>query len=138
MGKINWARVLLGGLAAGAIVLAIDFCVNGLILGSQWQAVLKALGQIQSPSSLIIFIAWAFLAGISTIWLYAAARPRFGSGARTAVITGFAFWIFGFALPTLGLLSFGLFPLHLLLLSALAGAAESILGSLAGGWIYRE
>jgi len=53
MGNINWARVLLGGLVAGAIILAIDFRVNGRILGSQWQAVLKALGQIQSPRSLI-------------------------------------------------------------------------------------
>ena len=138
MGKINWNRVCIGGLLAGAIILVIDFLVNGVLFGAEWHASLKALGQAPSPGSLILFIVWAFVAGICAIWLYAAARPRFGPGPKTAVITGFAFWIFAGALPTVGLYSFGVFPVHLLIYAACAGFVEDILGSLAGARVYNE
>lgn len=138
MGKINWVRVLPGGLLGGVIIIAIDIFVNGVIFGDEWQAALKALGHSPSPSGLVYLVIFGFLAGISMVWLYAAARPRFGPGAKTAVLTGFAFWIFGYALPALGHLGFGLFPPRLLIISALTGLAEAILASLAGAWLYKE
>jgi hypothetical protein len=138
MSKINWERVLLGGLLGGVIIVVIDIFVNGVLFGAEWQAALKSLGHAPSPSGLIILVIWAILAGIGATWLYAAARPRFGPGPKTAVITGFAFWIFGFALPTIGLLSFHVFPPRLPLISAAGGLAEAILASLVGAWIYKE
>ena len=51
--------------------------------------------------------------GIAAIWLYAAARPRFGAGPKTAGLTGFTYWIMGYALPTLGQIPVGLFPKRL-------------------------
>lgn len=41
--------------------------------------------------------AWFFVCvdlamGIWAIWLYAAIRPRYGPGPRTAIIAGFAWW----------------------------------------------
>jgi hypothetical protein len=138
MGKINWARVFLGGLLAGVIIIAVDFFTNGIVLGRDWEAAMKALGRTMSPGTLVVFVIWGFLAGISAIWLYAAARPRFGPGAKTAAFTGFAFWIFGYALPNLGQLGFGLFPQRLIIVSTLAGLVEVILASVAGAWLYKE
>src|SRR5215469_6745591 len=51
--------------------------------------------------------------GVAAIWLYAAARPRFGAGPKTAGLTGFTYWIMGYALPTLGQIPVGLFPKRL-------------------------
>lgn len=102
MGKINWARVLLGGLLAGVTINAVEFFLNGVVLARDWEAVMKAFGRTMAPSALVVFFIGGFLAGISAIWLYAAARPRFGPGAKTATLTGFAFWIFSYALPGLG------------------------------------
>ena len=66
-------------------------------------------------------------------------RPiRAAPGAKTAALTGFAFWIFGYALPTLGHLAFALFPPRLLVISTLAGLVEVILASVAGAWLYKE
>lgn len=138
MGKINWGRVFFGGLLAGVVVLAIDMLVNGVLFGNEWVAAYKKLGHAPQPSGLIILVAWAMLVGISVTWLYAAACPRFGPGPATAVKTGFAFWIFGYGLPTIGLLSFHIFPPHLPLVSCAGGMAESILASLAGAWMYKE
>jgi hypothetical protein len=33
------------------------------------------------------------VAGIWAVWLYAAIRPRYGSGHRTAAIAGFSWWL---------------------------------------------
>src|SRR5215831_16284290 len=49
----------------------------------------------------------------AAIWLYAAARPRFGAGPKTAGLTGFTYWIMGTALPTLGQIPVGLFSKRL-------------------------
>jgi hypothetical protein len=139
MGKINWARVILGGLFAGVIVNLSEFLVNGVLLSRDWQAAMEALGRSTPPKSfLAILVTWGFLAGISIVWLYAAARPRFGPGPKTALLTGFAFWFFSYALPSFGQLAFGLFPRHLVAIGALAGLVEVIIASLAGAWLYQE
>lgn len=138
MGKINRGRVLLGGLVAGVIFIVVDFLMNGVVLAHDWEAALKALGLTPSPNALVYFVIWALLAGIGAIWLYAAVRPRFGPGPKTALLAGLAFWIFDDALPTLGKLAFGLFPLRLLLIGAVVGLAEGMVASLAGAWIYKE
>jgi hypothetical protein len=138
MGKINWGRVFLGGLAGGVIVLGIDILVNGVLFGAEWKAAFEKLGYPPAPSGIIVLAVWALLVGLSIAWLYAATRPRFGPGPATAVKTGFAFWIFGYGLPAIGLVSLHVFPTHLPLISAAGGIVESILASLVAGWTYRE
>ncbi len=60
-------------------------------------------------------------------------RPiRAAPGAKTAALTGFAFWIFSYALPTLGRWAFCPFPQRLLFIGTLAGLVEVILASVAG------
>ena len=101
MGKINWTRVLLGGLVAGFIINIFEYVTNGVLLAAEWDAAMKALGRHLSVSAIAVFIVGGFIGGIAAIWLYAAARPRFGAGPKTAALTGFAYWVIGYALPTL-------------------------------------
>jgi hypothetical protein len=139
MGKINWARVIMGGLLAGVIINAAEFFIQGVVLGRAWEAAMKALGRPPMGASAdVIFVVGGFVAGISAVWLYAAARPRFGPGPKTAACTGFAFWVIGYALPTLGQWAFKLFPGRLLIIGLLAGLVEIILASVAGAWLYKE
>ena len=53
-------------------------------------------------------------------------------------LTGFAFWIFVYVLPTLGNWALGLFPKRLLVIGVLVGLVEVILASVAGAWLYKE
>lgn len=138
MGKINWGRVFLGGIVAGLIINIFEYVLNGVILTRDWQAAMAALGRTMAPSAVAVFVLWGFLAGISAIWLYAAARPRFGASAKTALLTGFAFWFFSYALPNLGQWALHLFPHHLIAIGTLVGLVEVLIGSVAGAALYKE
>ena len=136
--EINWTRVLLGGLLAGVIINAFEFVTNGVVLASQWEAAMKALGRSMSGSALMAFTILGFLTGITAVLLYARARPSFGPGAKTAVLTAFVLWIVGYALPSFSFNAMGLLPKRLLLISTIVGLLEVILASVAGAWLYKE
>jgi hypothetical protein len=138
MGKINWGRVFLGGLLAGVVINVFEYVTNGVVLATEWDAAMKALGRQMSSGAICAFIVWGFLTGIAAIWLYAAARPRFGPGPGTAALTGFGYWLIGYVLPNFGLLAMGLFPRRLLVIGTMVGLVEIIVASAAGAWAYKE
>jgi hypothetical protein len=41
-------------------------------------------------------VVTSFIVGILLVWIYAAIRPRFGPGMRTATKAGLVVWAFGF------------------------------------------
>jgi hypothetical protein len=89
------------------------------------------------PSAAIwIFALEALGMGIAAVWLYAALRPRFGPGPRTAVLSGLGYWVIGYALPAVGIGQTGLFPVRLLAITHLGGLVEIIAASMAGAWLY--
>lgn len=143
MGKINWARVFLGGLLAGVIINVFEFVANGVFLAPEWQTMMKALGRdtFPSPDGAIIFLLWGFLSGIGVIWLYAAIRPRFGQGVKTAILAGFAFWILTTVLRTIDDAGVGqpfLYPPRLLVTLVVVCLLQFLAASLAGAWVYKE
>ena len=138
MGKINWTRVLLGGLVAGVVINVFEFIENGVVLAREWEAAMKALGHTFSTSAIGIFVLWGFLGGITAVWLYGAIRPRYGAGPRTAAIAGFGYWYAGYFLPFLGMMADGLFPTRLLVIGIVVGLVEVVVGTELGAWLYRE
>jgi hypothetical protein len=143
MAKINWARVLLGGLLAGVIINIFEFVTNGVFLDGQWHAMMKALGRTTFPnaSGAVILLIWGFLSGIGAIWLYAAVRPRFGLGMKTAVLSGFAFWILTTVLRTIDDAGVGypfLYPPRLLITLVAVCLLQYVAASVAGAWVYKE
>src|SRR5260370_35171888 len=107
---IHWGRVLLGGLLAGIVVNVFEYVTNGVVLASDWNAVMQNLGRQMPKSAVIIFVLMGFLVGITAVWLYAAARPRYGAGPRTTALCGFGYWIIGYALTNTRLVSSALLP----------------------------
>jgi len=138
MGKINWGRVVLGGLLAGVVVNIFEYVANGVVLMADWEAAMRALGREMSPTAIAVFIVWGFIMGIAAVWLYAAVRPRFGPGPQTAALSGCACWVLGYALPNLGMLPMGLFPTRLVLIGVGVGLVEIILATMLGAWLYKE
>src|SRR2546430_6136906 len=112
MGKINWGRVVVGGLLAGVVLNIVDSVFFGVIMKQEIAAAMQALGrQPGAMDSLVpLFVVLDFVTGIGLLWVYAAIRPRFGAGAKTAVIAGVVVWVFVGLLHALGEAPMGLFP----------------------------
>jgi hypothetical protein len=55
MGKVNWVRVILGGLLAGVIINVFEFILNGLLLAKDMQAAISALGKQMGGGQLLMF-----------------------------------------------------------------------------------
>lgn len=139
MGKINWGRVVLAGLLAGLVLNVIDYVVYGMWLRADFAAALQALGK-QPPggSTILWYVVLDFVYGIGLLWLYAAIRPRYGAGPRTAVLAGLALWFFTRLLHALGEASMGFLPERLYTIDVIVGLIELPLAGAVGAYLYRE
>ena len=116
MTRINFNRVVRGGLLAGLILSIGDTILNHPLLGEQWKAAMDTLGKTSPDSGAVAwFIIMDFIVGVAMVWLYAAIRPRFGAGARTAVVTGLIVWFFAWFWNNGALMAMGTFPMKLLM-----------------------
>lgn len=140
MGKINIGRVTAGGVLAGLVINASETLVNAVWLGKDWEAALQALGKASAmgPAMMAINIAWGFIMGVFVVWLYAAIRPRFGPGPRTAAIAAAAAWLPGYFLSLLPPAVMGMFPMRLMAIGIVLGLVELLVGAQLGARVYRE
>lgn len=138
MGKINLARVILGGLLAGLIINIFEYVLNGVVFASQWDAFEKLLGRQMRPGAIPFFIVSAFVSGIGLVWLYAVARPRLGAGPKTAALIGLAYWFFAYAIPDANSIAANVVPGRLTLTVSLILLIGVVLASVCGAWAYKE
>jgi hypothetical protein len=143
MAKINLGRVVGGGLLAGLAMNIVDGVINGALLGAWWQAEGRALSPtlMATPgletTSMAGWVIVDFLIGIALVWLYAAIRPRFGPGPRTAIVAAFVTWFVGH----LNFASYafnGLYSVPIVAAASAGALVATLAGGLAGGWLYRE
>jgi hypothetical protein len=140
MGKINWRRVFLCGLLAGVIT----FVLGGLI-AIVWvkdvEAALTASGQPfvfpKSPGTLVSILVLNLVLGIVLLWLYAAIRPRYGAGPKTAFVAGLAIWLV-LTMSDVFYMSLGLLPAKAMTGPICAALVATIAAAEAGAWLYKE
>lgn len=139
MGAINTGRVILGGLVAGLVMNIGQTVLNLAVLGKQSEEAMKRLN-VEPPGggTIGIYVGLTFLVGIALVWGYAAIRPRFGPGPKTAVIAGVFVWLLSRLLPSIIYMVSGMLPGSLVMTAAAWGFVEVLLAALAGGWLYRE
>jgi hypothetical protein len=140
MGKINIGRVILGGLVAGIVADVLGFLVDGLLLGSIWNDRMQKLNHpALSSTQLIELNLLGLITGIALVWIYAAIRPRFGAGVKTAIYAGLAVWVVGVLIPNFSFMCvMGLFGRHLAALTTLGGLVEIVVAAIAGAALYKE
>ncbi len=141
MGKINYGRVILGGVVGGIVAGVLDWFLNGVLVGQHWDNAMKSLNRPNAFSG-GSFLFWLFLiyavGGILIVWLYAAIRPRFGAGVRTAIYAGLFAWASAMLLPnTLNAVT-GVFSPRLMLYATVVGIVELVVAAIIGGALYKE
>lgn len=142
--NVNRRKLLIAGLAAGVVLNIIDFLSNGVILTARMQADANAfkpgLGDEMAAmggAQIAVYVFFDLVVGFLLAWTYAAIRPRFGPGPRTATYVAFLFFVFGmiltFGYKELGVMSSGLWW-------AYTGIwfVNLLLASVVAGWVYSE
>ena len=142
MAEVNWGRVIAGGLVAGLVMNISEAALHGGALGQDGVDLFKSLGVPQEPQAwqLIALIAMTFVLGIAAVWLYAAIRPRYGAGPRTAICAGLAVWVLAHLWSGVYLAAgfTGVITPKLAWLPVTWGLVEGPVGTLAGAWLYKE
>ena len=139
MGKINYGRVVLGGLIAGVVMNIGETVLNTVVLAKDWEDALRTIGKEPAGgTAMAVFVILMFALGLLSIWLYAAIRPRFGPGPKTALCAGLAVWALSYAFPSISSIPMGIFPARLFMVGTIWGLVEAPVATLAGAWFYKE
>ncbi len=140
MPRINWSRALLGGLLAAAVWGILYAPVHPLV------EVHNSLGRPVLPLTpfrgatlllRVLVVITGFVQGISTVCLYAAIRPRFGAGPRTAAVAGMSVWFLTSWMHLVWAV-FTAAPVSAALAPLVVNLPLVVLAGLAGARLYKE
>lgn len=141
MSRMNMPRVILGGLVGGFVMNVIDMITGLTILAEDGRANLARLGldstMLETAAGIMPWVIVDFLMGILLVFAYAAMRPRFGAGVRTALISGFTLYV-TVTVVLYGFLTMGMFTPGLFVKSSLCALVAVLAGSVSGAALYKE
>jgi hypothetical protein len=141
MGQINWTRVLIGGVIAAVILFVAGFIIHGLILEPKWQA-WHASGHmplaLSQGAMTLIWIIVSLINGLTGVWIYVSIRPRYGAGAKTALIAGLMLWLVGGLVASLAQYALGITPRSVVVVAALGSLVADLIAIVAAAYFYKE
>ncbi len=138
---MNSKRVVGGGLVAGVVLNVVDF-ISNYVLGARMKAEADAFKpgmseQMMAGNAVVSYVIMDLVLGIALVFTYAAVRPRFGPGPRTAVYVALLFWLLGLIFNSgyrqMGMMSSGLWWTF-----AIIWLVSFSIASWAGAAIYTE
>ena len=142
MSSVTFPRLLAAGFLAGLIMNIGEAALHAGVLGQDTEVLYKTLNApFPNPATTIpILVGTTFLMGIVSMWLYVAIRPRFGSGAKPAMITGLVVWFFAHAWSGVYLSAgyAGIFTTKLAWVPVAWGLVEATLSILVGAKLCKE
>ena len=140
MGKMNWTRIILGGLLASVVMMVLAILEMQMFQGPWLDAAIEMLGPQTDSDWWRLIAAMGVLCvvgGIGAVWLYAAIRPRFGPGPKTAAIVGLVMWLIT-SVVDLFWVSTGFVPSRGMTIPLLAFLPILIAVAMSGAWLYKE
>jgi hypothetical protein len=139
---INTKKVLIGGIAAGVVINVIDYVTNVYILAARMKAESDAFkpgmsDQMMQGTKVASYIIMDFVLGFALVWTYAAIRPRFGPGMRTATYAALLFWILSLIF-TSGFMQMGIMSSGLWWTFAFIALVNFLVSASVGAKLYSE
>jgi hypothetical protein len=139
---INASKVVVGGLAAGLVANLIGYVGFGMLLGPRFEAEAVAVapalaGRGMSGSAIATQVVISFIIGMLLVWLYAAIRPRFGPGPKTAVYAALVVWVCGFVFH-IDLLLNGLATTTTYAMASVVALVQVLVSAWVGAMLYKE
>jgi hypothetical protein len=134
--RVNWARVIVGGLAAGLVINVFEYVGHRVLLDDAWTAAFRALGK--TPTGWLAFIPANFVVGTLMVWFYAQLQSHYGRGPISVLRSGLATWTIFWVIPMMSIMPMNLFPDRLLATVIALGFVDVNLAALLGAWLYKE
>lgn len=139
---INTGKVVVGGLAAGVVANVLGYLLFAMWLGPRFEAEVAAAAPTLAGKGMTGFaigmtVASSFVVGFLLAWLYAAMRPRFGPGMKTAIYAAIVVWILGFIFH-IDLWILGLTTPATYMLATVAAAIQVVGAAWVAGMLYKE
>ena len=141
MYKINWVRVLLGGLVAAVILFLTDGFFHERVVSADWKALYAGLGSAEPQEnavSLVYFAIFELGRGFISIYLYALMRSCCGPGPKTAALAGLVAWIAFSVTGPAQFIPLGFYSHALWLKVGAFQLVTSIIAAIAGAALYKE
>lgn len=139
---LNTQKVIVGGLVAGMVIILLNILAQ-FVLGDSIQQEMNAAmpgstdNMTMSIAATVAGIVMKFIIGIILVWLYAAVRPRFGAGPRTAFYVAVCVWILG-AIFFSDFLLLGMMSALSYVILEVMQFLSFLVATLVGAWIYTE
>ena len=139
--KINWGRLVIGGLVAAIIAFFTDGLFHESIVGSDWKAVYDNLGVLPPEENMIHMIYFAVFElgrGFVSMFLYVLMRQHCKPGPKTAALAGVVAWLAFSVTGPAQFIPLGFFSNILWLKAGAFQLVTSIVAALAGAALYKD
>jgi hypothetical protein len=139
--RINWGRVLVGGVVAAIIAFLSDGFLHEKLLAADWKAVyagLRASEPAHGSLGLVYFALFELGRGLVSIFLYATLRSHLGPGPKTAALAGVVAWIAFSVTGPAQFIPLGFFSHALWVKAGAFQFLTSIVAAIAGAALYRD
>lgn len=135
---INVKGLLTSGLVAGLIInISAIFMVP--VVGNQMEEALKARNvPPMGGGAMAYFGVMSLFLGIVLVWLYAAVRPRFWPGPKTAAIVSILVWFLAYFGANVSNVVYGFMPTQLTVIGTIWGLVELVVAGEVGARLYNE
>jgi hypothetical protein len=139
MGRMNTGRILLGGIVAGIVFNALDFVMQMYVFAEDGRDMIQrlnldpAVAEASAPTWIVVNLAL----GLLMVFTYAAIRPRFGPGPKTAIVASMTIWAAITAVLS-GFTAIGIFTPPAFMKHAAIYVVTSAIAALAGAAVYKE
>jgi hypothetical protein len=137
MREFNWARVFVCGLVIGGIWTLLSVILLAFVADDFLSAVRNARSSAPSRGLSILLLVLNLAAGVWAMWLYAVIRPWYGSGMKTAIIAGLAWWV-SVSMQSAKWVILLAIPLEFTLAPLVATLPSIILATMIGAWLYEK
>lgn len=141
MSKINWVRLIIGGIIATIILFLTDGFFHESVVSSDWKAVYGNLGIAEprhSSAGIAYFAVFELGRGFIAMFVYVFMRELCRPGAMTAAGAGILAWIAFSVTGPAQFIPLGFFSNTLWIKVAAFQLVTSILAAIAGAAVYKE
>jgi hypothetical protein len=141
MYRINWVRMLVGGLVATIILFLTDGLFHEHVVAADWKAVSDNLGILEPQHhglGVLYFAVFDLGRGLISIYLYALMRSCCGPGPKTAALAGVVAWIAFSVTGPAQFIPLGFYSNALWIKVGAFQLVTSIVAAVAGAALYRD